>query len=120
MSPATLTYRSAARDLLSQGVEELRAGDPRQASEKGWGAAAQIIKAVASDRRWKHHSHAALFGIVDRLEEETGDSSLQLLFASANALHQNFYENFGSARFVAEGLRNVADLFDKLEPLLER
>lgn len=113
------TYRSASRDLLTQGVDELAAGDSRQASEKGWGAAAQIVKAVASRRGWEHHSHASLFGVVDRIEQETGDPTLQSLFAFANALHQNFYENFAGVRFVAEGLRGVADFVDRLDPLVE-
>ena len=53
----TLTYQEAARQLLAQGLEELAEGDSRQASEKGWGAAAQMIKAIAADRDWKHDTH---------------------------------------------------------------
>ncbi|MYH56362.1 MAG: hypothetical protein F4135_09610, partial [Acidimicrobiia bacterium] len=39
----TVEYRDAARHLLAQGFAELEAGDTRQASEKGWGAAAQMV-----------------------------------------------------------------------------
>ena len=39
---ATQTYQTASRHLLAQARVELAAGDTRQASEKGWGAAAQI------------------------------------------------------------------------------
>ena len=56
----TLTYQDVAGHLLAQGLEELAKGDPRQASEKGWGATEQMIKAVASSRGWKHDSHASL------------------------------------------------------------
>ena len=43
-------YSTASRSLLTQAFEELSAGDTQQASEKGWGAAAQIVKAVAHGR----------------------------------------------------------------------
>ena len=115
----TLTYQDAARQLLTQGFEELAEGDSRQASEKGWGAAAQMIKAVASSRDWKHNSHAALYAVINRLVEETGDDGIRNRFGVANALHQNFYENWGNSDYVAGGLADVQELLDKLEPLLE-
>ena len=116
----TLTYQDAARQLLTQALEELADGDSRQASEKGWGAAAQIIKAVASSRGWKHDSHATLYAVIDRLVRETGDDDIRGLFSTANALHQNFYENWGSADYVAGGLADVGGLLNKLEPLLDQ
>ena len=114
----TLTYQEAARQLLAQSFEELADGDSRQASEKGWGAAAQMIKAIAEDRGWKHNSHADLYRIIDRLVKETGDDAIRKRFGMANGLHQNFYENWGSADYVAGGLADVQELLDKLEPLL--
>ena len=36
--------------MLDQANAELETGDLRQASEKGWGAAAQIVKAAAQNR----------------------------------------------------------------------
>ena len=115
----TLTYQDAARHLLAQGLEELAAGDSRQASEKGWGAAAQMIKAVASSRGWKHDNHAALYKVIARLVAETGDDDIRSRFSTANALHQNFYENWGESDYVAGGLAEVGDLLDRLEPLLD-
>ena len=115
----TVTYQDAAWQLLAQGFEELAEGDSRQASEKGWGAVAQMIKAVASSRGWRHDSHAALYAVIDRLVKETGDDGIHLRFGMANALHQNFYENWGSTDYVAGGLAHVRELLDKLEPLLE-
>lgn len=115
----TLTYQDAARHLLAQGFEELAEGDSRQASEKGWGAAAQMIKAIASSRGWKHDSHASLYRVIDRLVKETGDHSIRNRFSVAGGLHQNFYENWGSADHVAGGLSDVRDLLDRLERLLD-
>ena len=90
-------YQVASRQLLRQGKEELAAGDVRQASEKGWGAAAQIVKSIAERRAWQHRNHAALFTAVSRLVNETGDEDISLLFAVANSLHVNFYENWEEA-----------------------
>ena len=51
-------YKSAGRELLEKARDELAQGDLRQASEKGWGAAAQMVKAVAERRGWRHDGHA--------------------------------------------------------------
>ncbi len=115
----TLTYQEAARQLLAQAFEELAEGDSRQASEKGWGAASQIIKAVASNRNWNHNSHGALYRVIGRLVTETGDDRIHVGFGMANSLHQNFYENWGDADYVARGLVHVRDLVLRLEPLLK-
>ena len=112
-------YRAASRTLLEQATLELDQGDPRQASEKGWGAAAQMVKAVAEQRGWRHYSHPSLYEIVDRLVKETGDTGLFNLFRTASHLHTNFYENWDTPDGVESGLRDVARLLDKLEPLLE-
>ncbi len=94
-------------------------GDPRQASEKGWGAAAQMLKAVADQRGWQHNSHFLIHQIVRSLVEETGDSQIFTLFQVAGYLHTNFYENWDTPEGVASGLRNVGLLLDKLDPLLD-
>ncbi len=51
----------------AQARAELAGGDARQASEKGWGAAAQIVKAVANSRGWQHRGHSLLFDAVGDL-----------------------------------------------------
>ena len=45
-----LAYREQSRRFLEQARSELREGDLAQASEKGWGAASQMVKAVAEAR----------------------------------------------------------------------
>ena len=111
------TYQTASRHLLAQAHEELAAGDTRQASEKGWGAAAQIVKSVAAQRGWEHGSHAALYRVVRRLTNETGDGDIRDLFHIANALHTNFYENWDNAENVAGALSRIERFVDRLEPL---
>ena len=94
-------------------------GDVVQASEKGWGAAAQMVKAVAEQRGWPHNGHALLYEAVRSLVEETGDSQLFNLFQVAGSLHVNFYENWQPDEMIESGLRDVQLLLEKLEPLLE-
>ena len=55
----TTTYREQSR--VGQAYEEFAKGDFVQASEKGWGATAQIVKAIAQERGWSHNSHRDLY-----------------------------------------------------------
>ena len=116
-SMTTQTYHAASRKFLAQARGELVAGDLPQASEKGWGAAAQIVKAVAESRGWDHMTHRHLFRAVDRLRDETGDSNIRRFFDSASVLHVNFYEDWKDAQSVHEGIDDVEQLLNLLEPL---
>ena len=108
------TYRAASRELLGQATRELAAGDSRQASEKAWGAAAQMVKAVAQNRGWQHNNHFLLFQTADRLAQETGDQQIASLFTAASGLHVNFYENWLPPGSVEVGVRDMEILLDKL------
>ena len=112
-------YTEASRRFLNKAFDELAQGDVAQASEKGWGAAAQMVKAIAEQRGWTHSSHPSLRQVARRLAGETGDRQLFRLFRVASDLHTNFYENWDSPEDVQEGLHDVQLLLDKLEPLLE-
>ena len=113
----TQTYQDAARHLLQQAETELAAGDTRQASEKGWGAAAQAVKAVADQRGLAHRRHAALFAVVDQLASETQDDNLRDLFQVASHLHTNFYEDWDTPNNVRSALNAVRRFVAKLEAL---
>ncbi len=114
----TQTYFEASVLLLAQAEAELAAGDVRQASEKGWGAAAQAVKAVAEQRDWPHRSHASLFRVVDRLVEETRDNDLGGAFRVGSHLHTNFYENWDSEAGVRDSLGDIRRFVEKLTALL--
>ena len=96
-------YANAGRGVLAKAFEDLAKGDLRQASEKGWGAAAQMVKAVATRRGCDHDGHGYLFQVVGRLVVETGDDQLSSLFHVANSLHSNFYENWLPEEMVRSG-----------------
>ena len=116
----TQKYHESGRFLLAQARGELAGGDVRQASEKGWGAAAQIVKGASNNRLWPHRGHSLLFDAVDDLRSETGDEDLRRLFNVANALHMNFYEDWRSAESVGESLDDVERFLDKMDPLVRR
>ena len=59
-----------------------------------------------------HRNHAALFTVVSRLVNETGDEDISLLFAVANSLHLNFYEDWEEADNVSRQLAAVERLLD--------
>jgi len=119
MVTSDVTYREASRHLLEQAQAELGAGDLRQASEKAWGAAAQIIKAAAELRSWDHYSHRGLFVTVDQLTDEVGDPEIHNLFMFANGLHTNFYENAFSAERVARNMARTEKFIGKMEAILD-
>ena len=114
----TQKYHEASRHFLTQARNELAAGDMKQASEKGWGAAAQILKAVAEARGWEHGRHRHLSRVASRLRAETGDRDLFRLYMVADSLHGNFYEDELETGDIAEALDDVAAFVAKVEPLV--
>ncbi len=113
----TPNYQRRSRELLTKAYQELDE-DLGQASEKGWGAAAQMVKAVAEQRGWEHRHHRLLTEIVIRLRRETGDMELSRLFGYANNLHGNFYEDTYDRVEVEWRIQEVERFVDKVEVLL--
>ena len=85
--------------------------------QKGWGAAAQMVKWIAEARGWPHDGHHQLWRAVNRLVEETGDRDIRTAFGLAGTLHTNFYEGWLPRETVEDHLDQVADLLSKLETL---
>ena len=105
---ATQKYRNDSRTLLAQGRAELAQGDVHQASEKGWGAAALMLKAIAEQRGWEHGKHRHLSRMASRLRAETGDRDIYRWYQVADALHGNFYEDETAPEDIGESLDDVA------------
>ncbi len=78
-----------------------------------------MVKAVAETRGWRHSSHGDLYRSVDLLTDETNDQRLRILFQSANALHQNFYEGWMTEAAVSGGLANVEEFVGRLQDVLD-
>ena len=115
----THEYREASRELLNQAYAELAAGDSRQASEKAWGATAQMVKAIAEKRGDEHRSHRNIRQVLFAVATETADARLRSLFRTASDLHTNWYENWDTPEMVETGLNDVRDLVAILEAILD-
>ena len=119
MLESTARYATASRTFMAEALQYLALNDLPQASEKGWGAAAQMVKAIAEERGWQHDTHRRLYGIIGALAGETGDRQFSRLFQIASDLHINFYENWLPAQTVSESLQDVGELLTQLGPLAE-
>ena len=112
-------YSDLSSSCLRKARGHLAEGDLVRASEKGWGAAAVLVKACAEARELEHARHRDLWRATNRLVVETGDRAIQFLFSQAESLHGNFYEDYWDADTVAAYLAQVDLLVDKLLPLIE-
>ena len=110
-------HTETAHVFLAKARTYLAEGDLLQAAEKGWGAAAQSVKAVAEQRGWRHSTHGDLFRAINRLTNEAADPSLHKQFLVANGLHNNFYEGELPRASVAAGLEDVEELVRNLQRL---
>ena len=123
LSPQTQEYAAAGFELIGKAYDYLREGDLRQASEKGWGSAAQVVKAVAEN--WKdagvtHGRHQDLRTLVAGLATADREPELDMLFHAAQDLHENFYENNLPQYIVDLNLRQVDGFITKIAPQLRR
>lgn len=114
---STEEYTGTSWELLAKAEESVAQGDLLQASEKGWGAAAQMVKGVAQRRGWKHDGHRELYQVVNRLAQETGDRQIRIRFASASALHSNFYEHWMPREMVEDNLAEIREFVQMLDQL---
>ncbi len=108
-------HPEVSREFILHAKEQLDLGDSLQASEKGWGAAAHAVKAIAERRGWRHRSHSDLFIVTDRIAKATGRPEVTELFGVASALHQNFYEGWMGEGFISTCLDSVERLLDTLD-----
>ena len=111
-------HSQISREFFDKASLALGEDDLLQASEKGWGAAAHMVKAVAEGRGWQHGGHRELYQAVNRLAQESSDSEIRVLFNSASALHSNFYENWMPTEMVEASLTEVRAFLEKLETLV--
>ncbi len=122
MNEQATLYAARGRKFLAQASEELARNDLPQASEKGWGAAAQIIKAVGAERDWPHEQHRHLYRIVHQLSEQfstqLNQDDLRVPFALAAELHTNLYEDHFPKEEVALRLARVTTMVERVEAIL--
>ena len=120
-SAAVGDHAIQAREFLAEAREHLAVGHLHQASEKGWGAAAHMAKAVAEAQGWQYDTHADFSVVLNQARRLTGDSRLGGLRATANDLHGNYYrrKRHLDAERIDEDIESVAELLGILAPLTE-
>ena len=113
-------YQDQARDFLAKSRGYLAADDLHQASEKGWGAAAHMAKAVAAAYGWEYGRHRDFSLVLNNARRLTGNPRILDLRGRANELHQNYYQRKRhlNAEVIGDDIEGVAELLDLLEPLL--
>ena len=108
-------YAELSRWCIAEAENYLRRRRNIQASEEGWGAAAQALKAIAEERGWNHNSHGLIVDTAQQVADERGRPDLVGLFGTAQALHINFYEDWLSSDTVGIYLDDVKKLLPELE-----
>lgn len=112
-------HESQAREFLAKARDYLDAGDLHQASEKGWGAAAHMAKAVAVAQGWEYDTHADFSVVLNQAWQHTGNDRLRALRGIANELHGNYYrrKRHLNAEVIGRDIESVAELVEALAPL---
>ncbi len=77
-------YESLAREFPAKGRDCLAAGDRHQASEKGWGAASPMAKAVAAAQVREYDNHADFGSVPYRARVLTGNLRISELRGDVN------------------------------------
>jgi hypothetical protein len=111
-------YLEQSDEFWKQAEAELKEGNLRQASEKSWGAASQVVKAYAQQRGLRHDGHAWLFQVVEKIADKLNDERLKDQFGLAGMLHTNFYEGWLTEGEVKRYSSQVEEFCDKVRKLV--
>jgi len=103
---------------LQEAEQMIEKGDFVQASEKLWGATAEIIKAVAAKRGVSLGTHRSLGEFVTTLQKENPTWDLIVDYQVANSLHMNFYEDHLPKDHVLKAAEIVKDFVQRLRTLI--
>ena len=112
-------YESQAREFLVNSRDFLATGNLHQASEKGWGAAAHMAKAVATAQGWQYETHADFSEVLYQASQLANNPRIRELRGIANELHQNYYrrKRHLNAGAIRGDLETISELLELLHPL---
>ena len=83
-----------SKRMIQQARVELEAGDRLQATEKAWGALAQMMKAYGQQRGWLNlGGHRTVGHIAQHLQAEYEEIPILRAYVAADNGHRNFYDN---------------------------
>jgi uncharacterized protein (UPF0332 family) len=120
MKKKTEVYLKQVEVYCQQGEEELTRGDLRQAGEKYWGAATQVLKAYCEMKGWPHDGHALLFKDVGKISSDREDKTLIDGFSFASMLHINFYEGWLTKEEVERLSSQTMVFINKIKEILNK
>ena len=117
---AVADHVQLAKDFLERSKSYLAQGDLHQASEKGWGAAAHMIKAVAAANGWEYEHHDHFSSVVMNARQRYRQPRLREMSRSAEALHVNYYKRkeFLDPDLIREDIDDVENMVNILEPFV--
>ena len=121
MTPqAVAEHIGLAREFLDRSKAYLQQGDLHQASEKGWGAAAHLVKAVAAANNWSYEHHDDFDSVVTNARQRYRQPSLRQYSNSAHALHRNYYKRglLLNADTIEESIGDVEAMLNVLQPFI--
>ncbi len=109
-----------ARNFLERSKSYLAQGDLHQASEKGWGAAAHIVKAAAAANGWDYERHDDFDSVVINARQKYRHPSLRQYGNSAHSLHRNYYKRslLLNASVIQEEIDDVERMVNTLQPFI--
>ena len=119
-TPIVDDHLELAGGFLERSKSYLAEGDLHQASEKGWGAASHIIKAVAAANNWQYESHDEFESVVVNASQRYRQPSLLGFSRSAEALHRNYYKRtlLLNANVIRNDIQDVERMVTILRPFL--
>ena len=110
-----------SRRLIQQASDELELGDRLQATEKVWGALAQMLKAHGQQRGWMNMgSHRTVGRIAQQLAAEYDNGRILNAYIAADNGHRNFYDNEMSAPEIEDIITVVESVLPELESALSQ
>ena len=108
-----------SRRLILQAPGELERGDRLQATEKAWGALAQMLKAHGQRRGWLNlGGHRTVGHIARQLHLEYDEIDVVSAYLAADNGHRNFYDNEMSPPEIEGIIEVVASVLPELERAL--
>jgi hypothetical protein len=108
-----------SRRLIQQARDELDRGDRLQATEKVWGALAQMLKAHGQQRGWLNlGSHRTVSHIAQHLDAEYVEIPVARAYVAADNGHRNFYDNEMSPPEIEGIITVVSSVLPELERAL--
>lgn len=113
-----LAHIAQADYLLDVADHPLIAANLPLQSEVLWGAATQVVKAVAKSNNLPCGSHRELFRAVRELARRTADADLLPDFGNIAKLHINFYDGEMDAAEIARHHRRTTQFVAKMQRIL--